>query len=58
MTAIYYKMRQKLIIKCVRFFITKYCSFIAKCDSYYKIRRLSQNILEKIYWNILEEIEF
>ena len=31
----YYKMREKFITKCVRFFITKY-------DSYYKMRRLLQ----------------
>ena len=35
----YYKMRQKSITKCVRFFITKCDSFITKCDSYYKMRR-------------------
>ena len=32
----YYKIRQKFITKCVRF-------FIAKCDSYYKLRVLLQN---------------
>ena len=48
-------MRQKFIIKCVRFFITKCDSFlenatvitncddfITKCDGYYKMRRLLQ----------------
>ena len=46
----YYKMRQKFITKCVKFFITKCDSFITKCDSYnklaqlyYKIRQLLQN---------------
>ena len=45
----YYKMRQKFIAKCARFFITKRDSFITKCSSYcktrrfyYKIRRLLQ----------------
>ena len=38
----YYNMRQKFITKCVRFFITKCNSFITKCDSYYKTRRLLQ----------------
>ena len=33
----YYKMRQKLITKCVRFFITKCDSFIIKRDSCYKM---------------------
>ena len=48
---VYYKMRQMLLqnataillqnmTKCVKFFITKCDSFIAKCDSYYKMRRL------------------
>ena len=36
------KMRQKFIAKCVRFFITKCDSFITKCGSYYKRRRLLQ----------------
>ena len=40
----YYKMRQKFITKCVMFFITKCCRFITKCDSYYKMRCLSQNV--------------
>ena len=35
----YYKMRQKFITKCARFFISKCDSFITKCDSYYKLRR-------------------
>ena len=35
----YYKMRQKFITKCVRFYITKCDSFNIKCDSYYKLRR-------------------
>ena len=35
----YYKMRQKFIKKCVRFFITKYDHFMTKCDSYYKMWR-------------------
>ena len=39
---VYYKMRQKFITKCVRFFDTKCDSFITKCDSYYKMRRLLQ----------------
>ena len=38
----YYKMRQKFIAKCVRFFITKCDSFISKCGSYYKLRRFLQ----------------
>ena len=36
---LYYKMRQKFITKCVRFFITKCDSFVTKCDSYYKLRQ-------------------
>ena len=36
---IYYKMRQKFITKCVRFFITKCDNFITICDSYYKLRQ-------------------
>ena len=36
MRQILYQMRQKFIQKCIRIFITK-------CDSYYKMRRLSQN---------------
>ena len=46
----YYKMRQNLIAKCVRCFVTKCDSFITKFDSYckmrqfyYKIRRSLQN---------------
>ena len=43
----YYKMLQKVITKCVRFFITKWNSFVARCndfitDSYYKIQHLLQ----------------
>ena len=38
----YYKMRQTFITKCVRLFTTKCDSFITKCDSYYKMRRLLQ----------------
>ena len=45
-----YKMRRKFIIKCIRLFITKFNSFVAKlitkcvdfitnCDSYHKMRR-------------------
>ena len=30
------------ITKCGNYFITKYDSFITKCDSYYKMRRLLQ----------------
>ena len=33
----YYKMRQKCITKCARFFIKKCESFIRTCDSYYKM---------------------
>ena len=39
-----YKMWQKFITKCVRFFITKCNSFITKCDSYYKLRQLYYKI--------------
>ena len=39
----YYKMRQKFISKCVRFFITKCDSFIMKFDRYCKMQRLLQN---------------
>ena len=43
----YYKIRQNVITKCVRFFITKCDSFITKCkitkcNNYYKTRRLLQ----------------
>ena len=37
-----YKMRQKFIAKYVRFFITEPDSFVTKCDSYFKLRRLLQ----------------
>lgn len=53
----YYKMQQKFIIKCVRYLlqnakvllqnviaITKWNGFIIKCDIYYKIWRLLQNV--------------
>ena len=53
----YYKMRQKFIIKCVRYLlqnakvllqnviaITKWNGFIIKCDTYYKIWCLLQNV--------------
>ena len=32
----YRKMRQKFILKCVRYLITKYDSFITECGRYYK----------------------
>ena len=35
----YYKLRQKFITKCVRFFITKCDSFTTKCDRYYQLRQ-------------------
>ena len=51
----YYKIRQRFITKCVRFFlqnatfllqnatvITNHDDFITKCASYYKMRRLLQ----------------
>ena len=58
----HYKMRQKFITKCIRFFITKYDSittkydsittkctdFITNCDSYYKMRRLLRNASIKL----------
>ena len=58
----HYKMRQKFITKCIRFFITKYESittkydsittkctdFITNCDSYYKMRRLLRNASIKL----------
>ena len=34
-----YKVRQKSITKCKRFFIKKYDNFIAICDSYYKLKQ-------------------
>ena len=37
-----YKMWQKFITKCVRFFIRKGDTFVTKCDSFYKMRRLSR----------------
>ena len=39
-TEIYYKMRQDLHYKMRQFCITKCDSFITKCDSCYKLRRL------------------
>ena len=58
----HYKMRQKFITKCIRFFITRYDSittkydsittkctdFITNCDSYYKMRRLLRNASIKL----------
>ena len=58
----HYKMRQKFITKCIRFFITKYDSittkydsittkctdFITNCDSYYKMRCLLRNASIKL----------
>ena len=34
-----YKMRQTIVTKCVRFFITNYHSFVTKCNSYYKMQQ-------------------
>ena len=69
---IYYKMRQKFVAKCVRFFFTNCDSFITKCDSYYKMLRLLQiatlqwtfnwlifwnNIFRRIFWKILKKMK-
>ena len=40
---IYYKMRQKFITKCLRFFITKCNSCYKLRQFYYKMRQLLQN---------------
>ena len=37
-------MQQKFITKCVRFYVTECESFIAKCDSYCKMRRFYPKI--------------
>ena len=37
-----YKMRQKFITKCVRF-------FIAKCDSYYELRQFYYKVTKKFF---------
>ena len=40
----YYKLRQKFVTKCVRFFVTKCDSFITICNSYYKMCELCYNM--------------
>ena len=42
----YYKMRQKFITKCVRLFVTKYESFIAKRNSFCKVRGSHYKMLQ------------
>ena len=48
---IYYKMRQKFVTKCVRFFITNCDSFITKCDVYYKLQHYNELLIDFIFWN-------
>ena len=58
----YYKIRQNVITKCVRFFITKCDSFvtkykITKCNNYYKTRRLLQIPCEDLLVNAIRKYE-
>ena len=53
---LYYKMRQKFITKCVKFFVTKHddfirnATFITKCDVYYKLRQYNHSKFPVCYW--------